>query len=166
MRPLPFTWEEGVMRPRWPRLAHEQFDPGQTYVLVPEEDSSDKSRRHFFAIVREAWQTLPELEAERFPSSEHLRKWALIRAGFRDERTIACSSKAEAQRVAAFVKPMDDYAIVVAREATVAVLTAKSQSKKAMGAADFQASKDAVLGIIADLIGVAPDTLSKHARAA
>ena len=74
-----------------------------------------------------------------------MRKWALIRTGFRDERSIVCASKAEAERVAAFVKPMDDFAIVIAHEASVLVYTAKSQSMKAMGAKEFQRSKEAVL---------------------
>jgi hypothetical protein len=86
--------------------------------------------------------------------------------GRRYERTIVCASKAEAQRVAAFIKPMDEYAVVLAQEATVTVYTAKSQSMRAMGKEAFQASKDAVLGVLADMIGVEPTKLSDRARAA
>ena len=88
---------------------------------------------------------MPERYGDAIPSVEHMRKWALIRTGYRDERSIVCASKAEAKRVAAFVKPMDDFAIVVVNEATVAVYTAKSQSQKAMGGKEFQKSKEAVL---------------------
>jgi hypothetical protein len=81
---------------------------------------------------------------EEFPTAEVLRKKMLIRAGYADERSIVCASKAEAQRVAAFVKPMDEYAVVTVREAVVRVYTAQSQSIKAMGAKpfpDIQASR-------------------------
>src|SRR3546814_9642927 len=59
----------------------------------------------------------------RFATPDHLRRWALIRAGYRDERSIVCASKAEAQRLAAFIKPMDDYAVVLVSEAVVKVCT-------------------------------------------
>jgi hypothetical protein len=65
--------------------------------------------------------------------------------------------------LAAFVRPTDDFAIVTATGATVTVWTAKSQSVKAMGGKDFQVSKQAVLDVIADLIGVSPETLSREA---
>lgn len=82
---------------------------------------------------------------------EHLRKYALIRTGHRDERTIVCASKAEARRVAAFVKPLDEFALVLVNEASVSVYTAKSQSLRAMGKTAFQQSKDDVLGFLAQI---------------
>jgi hypothetical protein len=57
---------------------------------------------------------------------------------------------------------MDDFAVVIVREAVVLVWTAKSQSVKAMGAKDFQQSKSDVLDFLADLIGVSSDELAKH----
>jgi hypothetical protein len=122
------------------------------------------SHRHFFAAVYDAWLNLPEKEAERFASADHLRKYALIRAGFRDERTLTCASKAEALRVAAFVKPMDDYAIVAVSEAVVRVYTAKSQNLRAMGRKVFAESKDAVLEVLAGMIEVDREQLLFAAR--
>ena len=63
--------------------------------------------------------------------------------------------------MAAFVKPMDEFAIVTVSEAVVNVWTAKSQSVKAMGKKDFQASKDAVMAILAEMIGTARAALEK-----
>ena len=97
---------------------------------------------------------LPEGLAERFASDEHLRKYALIKAGNRDERSIVCTSRAEARRIAAFVRPIDDYSIITVSETVVSQFTAKSQSVEAMGKSQFQAGKDAVLGILAEMIGV------------
>lgn len=165
MIPIIYTWtDDGVMLPlkRFERACAQQFVPGQAYCLVTHEERSSQSHMHYFSALREAFMNLPESEAERFPTVEHLRKYALIRAGFCDERSIVCASKAEAQRVAAFVKPMDEYAVVVVREATVKVFTAKSQSYRAMGKKDFQASKDAVLQVVSDMIGVSPDTIARE----
>jgi hypothetical protein len=124
---------------------------------------SRRSHNHFFAQVAEAWQQLPENLADEFASPEHLRKWALIKAGFRDERKFVASSPEEAQSIAAFIAPMDDYAVITVSGCVVTVYTAQSQSIPAMGGRDFQASKNAVFEVIARLIGVTTDELSKQA---
>ena len=140
-----------------------EFVVGQLYRLDEIHDRSANSHRHFFAELHEAWKNLPEREAERFQTSEHLRKYALIRCGYADHRQIVCASKAEAQRVAAFIKPMDEYAVVTVSEAVVTVYTAQSQSMKAMGRKAFQESKTAVLDYVAALIGVSRDELKQNA---
>lgn len=166
--PIIYQWSGEAMEPlpRFRKLCDQQFCVGEQYRMEAREERSMASHNFYFASIHEAWSNLPEDQAERFPSAEHLRKYALIRAGFRDERSISCASKAEALRVAAFIKPIDDYAVVIARDALVVVYTAKSQSVRAMGKADFQASKDAVLDVIAGLIGVAPDALAEAGKAA
>lgn len=120
-----------------------------------------QSHRHYFATIADAWQNLPRHEAERFQSSEHLRKYALIKCGYADQRQIVCASKAEAQRLRAFVAPMDDYAIVTAVESVVTVFTAKSQSTKAMGRREFNESKQRVLDYVSQILGVSTDDLQK-----
>ena len=152
------------MEPRHIKAADRAFVIGETYALAVHEDRSSATHRHYFALINEAWQSLPEHMADRFPTADHLRKWCLIRAGYRDERSIVCASKAEAQRVKAFVGPIDDFAVVVASEAVVTVYTAKSQSMRAMGKAEFQASKQAALDIIAGMIDVSPATLAKQSE--
>ena len=88
-----------------------------------------------------------------------------IKCGYADERSIVCSSKAEAQRVAAFIRPMDSFALVTVHElsALVRVYTAQSQSMKAMGKRQFQESKTAVLDYVAGLIGTSAEALAKNA---
>jgi hypothetical protein len=153
--PIACRWDGEAFRPlpRLARLADEHYAIGEVYHLVVEKERSPKSHRHYFAMIKEAWENLPEDEL-RFPTSEHLRKWALIRAGFCDHKQIVCATKAEAVRWTPVLAAADTYAVVVPRGPVVTVYTAKSQSVKAMGAADFQASKDAVLGICAELITV------------
>lgn len=151
--------------PRFHNVAAAHYGAGEVVSLVPHEDRSKKSHDHFFVTVDEAFNNLPERYTDRWRTSEHLRKWCLVKAGICDERSIVCSSRAEALRVAAFIEPMDQYAVVLPSEAVVTVYTAKSQSKKAMGREAFQASKDAVLAILAGLLDVTPEALSR-ARAA
>jgi len=136
---------------------------GQIYRLSEVSERSDATHNHYFAVVKEAWQNLPESMAERFDSPEKLRKYALIKCGYADQRQIVCASKAEAQRLAAFIRPMDEYAIVLAQEAVVTVFTAQSQSYRAMGKAEFAESKNKVLDYVAALVGVQPAELEQNA---
>lgn len=161
MTPLPMQWDGEAMhiRPSFQKQADAMFCVGETYTMAPVEDRSAASHRHYFASINEAWANLPEGMTETYPTAEHLRKTALIRAGYRDERSIVCASKAEAHRVAAFIRPLDDYALVIVSGAVVRVYTAKSQSLRAMGKTVFQQSKDDVLGSIALMIGVRVDEL-------
>ena len=162
---IPFRWTGEVMEQlrSFAKRSNAEFTVGEVYNLEAIEQRSAASHRHYFAAVNEAWQNLPEDAAERFPTSEHLRKWCLIRAGYAEHRQIVASSKAEAQRLAAFVKPMDTYAVVTARECVVTVYTAESQSMKAMGKQRFQESKTAVLELLAAMIGSDPVSLGRAA---
>ena len=168
--PIVFQWSGEAMVPAsgfWARKADQTYVVGETYKMVEHHERSSRSHAHYFASIHDAWQTLPDEMLEIYPTSEHLRKKALIRTGHRDERSIVCASKAEALRLGAFIKPMDDYAIVDVREAVVRVWTAKSQSTKAMGAKAFQQSKSDVLDFIDALLGVGQgETAANSARAA
>lgn len=161
--PLTFQWDGEVMIPLNPRRAELQYTVGETYRLVPNEDRSLTSHNHYFAALGEAFKSLPHEAEDHYPTVEHLRKRALIKAGYRNERTIVCATPLEATKVAAFIQPLDDLAYVISRGNMVAVYTAKSQKESAMGKADFQKSKDDVLRIVAELIGVTTDELAKNA---
>lgn len=129
----------------------------------PISHRSKVSHDHFFAQVEDMYENLPEDMAGDFGSAEHLRKWALIKAGFRDERSFVASSKAEALRIATFLRPIDEFAIIIVREATVTQYTAKSQSMRAMGRAEFQRSKDEVFRVLEELTGIEPGQAATHA---
>lgn len=153
------------MIPLHPRRADKTFVVGQRYSLVQYEERSSASHNHEFAWLKESWLSLPEHLADRFPSPEHLRKWALIRAGYSDSHTITCRSKAEAIRVAAFIRPIDEFAVVIVQRTTVTRFTAKSQSKRAMGAKEFYESKERIMEVVALMLNVDPQELPQ-ARAA
>lgn len=161
MNPHPFRWDGTAMIPLRPRAADRAYVIGQEYSLEIVEARSGAQHRFYFAAIAEAWRNLPEALSDEYADAETLRKKALIRTGYRDERSIVCASKAEARRMAAFIAPMDRYAIVDAREAVVRVWTAKSQSVRAMGKKEFGESIEAVLAFCAGLIGVAPADLQK-----
>lgn len=161
--PMVFSWDGEAMRPVHPRLADRHYVIGETYRLAIHEDRSRASHSHYFACIAEAHASLPDEMAERWPTPEHLRKFALIRAGYCDTHTLVASSKAEAQRIAAFIRPSDEFAVVEVRDATVTRYVARSQSERAMGRKEFQASKDAVLDVIAGLLGVTADEMRSAA---
>lgn len=162
-----FRYEgEGELRAAGPyhvKLADELYVVGELYRLSEASaERSSESHRHYFAAIAEGWKNLPEIFAERLVTPEHLRKYALIKAGYADSHSIACSSKAEAQRIAAFIEPIDEFAVITVDQATVTRWTAKSQSYKAMGKKVFGESKQAVLDVIAALIDVSVADLKRN----
>lgn len=166
--PIPFRWTGDSFEPlpRWAKDCDREFVVGQVYRLVEQQDRSQASHAHYFAAISEAWQSLPEAAAQQFPTPEHLRKYALIKGGYADSQTFAASSRAEALRLAAFIRPIDDFSVVTVDGATVTRWTARSQSMKAMGRVEFQRSKDAVLDVIAGLLGTTRDALNSAGQAA
>lgn len=149
------------MRPigRYAKEADAQFVIGSNYRLGIEESRSEKSHDHQFAWLGEAWKNLPEDIAQQCPSPEHLRKHALITAGFYDQMSIDAGSNAAAIRVAAGFRALDEFLVAVVAGPLVLVRTARSQKKRLMGVKDFQASKQAVLEVVAAMIGVPPEHL-------
>jgi hypothetical protein len=132
---------------------------GEVHGWAMAEHRSKASHDHFFACVNEAWKSLPEYLADDFPSPEHLRKWALIKAGFCSETRIVCANNAEALTLATKAKTMDKFSIVAIDGKTVTIWTADSQRKDAMGRQRFQEAKDKALHIISELIGTDAATL-------
>lgn len=164
-RPVAFEWDGEAMKPLHPKLADKEYVVGERYMLAPFEQRSQVSHNHEFAWLHEAWLNLPERHAEQFPSAEHLRKYALIKAGYSDSASHVCNSKAEALRLRAFLEPIDAFSIVTVNGTVVNRFTARSQSRRAMGAKEFQESKTRIMDVIAQMIGVEPEQLGK-ARAA
>lgn len=127
------------------------------------EHRSKPSHDHYFAAVQNAFDNLPEDMAGDFPSVEHLRKWALVKAGWGDMRLYVARDSKEAANMARFMRPMDTYAIVRWIGRIIYVHTAKSQSLKAMSKAEFQKSKEDVLRVLSELLGVDVAELKRKA---
>lgn len=88
---------------------------------------------------------------------------ALIRTGYCNKRQLVCRSAKEAERMAAFMRPTNPLAVIEVDNCVVTEWTAESQSNRAMGKQRFQESKDAVLGWVADLIGLPSDSSARRA---
>lgn len=164
--PVVFEWtDDGVMRPlpRFTQLCDRQFVVHETYCLVVEEERSAATHSHQFAWLHEAWKQLPEDVADLYPTATHLRKRALIEAGFYNETVVDAGSNAAALRVASTLKARDEFALVTVRGPLVVIRDAKSQSRRAMKRAEFQDSKQKIMEIVAGMIGVAPEELAKNA---
>ena len=160
-----FVWDGEAFYPVLPRAAERQYVKGERYNLVPKSDRSAASHGHFFAAVEEAWGSLGDNAAARFPTPTHLRKFALIRVGWFNEAVYTCGTLEEAERAAAMARGIDDFAVVTVDKEifTCSIYRAKSQREEAMDKREFQKSKQAALEYIADLIGVTVDELSSNA---
>lgn len=166
--PILYQWTGEAMAPvgRFRRECDASFVVGEKYRLAPYEDRSLSSHNHEFAFVAEAWKNLPEDIAAEYPTPEHLRKRALIAAGYYREQAVDAGSNAAAFRVARFVGLLEEYSVVVVQGPLVVIRTPKSQSRRAMDKRTFQASKQAILDILAEMIHVEPQALLQNAGAA
>ena len=127
--------------------------------------SADKSRRFFFAALRDAWANLPDAMRERFPNAEVLRKHSLIAIGYCDVITLACGSKSAAPHIAAAFRMKDAYCIAAVRGDVVTVYTARSMARRVLLKKDFREVADKVFAWIAQETGIDPGQ-SHEARAA
>lgn len=165
IHPLIFDWDGEAMIPRHPRRADQVFVVGQHYSLIEHEERSTATHNHEFAWLKEAWMNLPENLADIYPTQEHLRKRALIEAGFYDETIIDAGTNAAALRVASAIRAREEFSLVIVRGPAVVIRTAKSQSRRAMNKKEFQASKTAIMEMIAGMIGATPAALSQERAA-
>lgn len=185
MIPVAFTWqriqmldeagvitEADVMVPlrRFANVCASQFDLEQVYTLEvvgAKGERTDRSHKHYMACVTAAWRTLPENMANDYPTPNHLRKRALIKCKYYHLKSIVFDTPADANRAAAYIKPMDEFAVVLVEGKCVNHYTAKSQKylrAGGMGKEEFQKSKDDVLYCITEMIKVKKDELEKAAE--
>ena len=142
--------------------AAERFTIGWTYWLE-ENQESEESRGHYFRAIGIAWHNMPEHYASQFPSKPAMRKKVLIAEGFRHQQSIVCQDEEQAERLAAFIRSRDDFAVVSIHGPVVVVLEAETQSKNAMGKARFEESKTAVIDHLNELLRWEPGRLAREA---
>jgi hypothetical protein len=155
--PIVFHWDGEAMVPlkRFQSACDKQFVVGRVYSLVElPEARSLQSHKQYFAALHEAWHSLPESLALEFPTSEHLRKYALIQAGFCNITKLTWGQ----------TKRTDEYAVVTNVDGVTTVYEAQSQSYRAMGKKQFQESKDAVLRYLDRVLDVERGKLAEHVR--
>lgn len=164
--PLRWAWDGEAMKPAtryWASEADKRYVVGATYTLDEVHMRSHATHAHYFACIKSAWDSLPDNLRPQYPSAEHLRKFALINAGYCTQVQHVCKSEAEARRLAEAIRPYDTYQLVLVDGSIVTVYHAKSQDHRSMDKQTFQDSKEAVLRWIGDLIGADPAQLSAAA---
>ena len=166
LQPVIMTWNGQSMTPMpmsFP-LCMRQFTIGEQYRLVAEEERSVQSHKHYFAAVYEAWQNLPEDLAARFPTAEILRHWCLVKCHYATEKTVVLETMRDAEYLYEYIcEKRDNDTFVQRSDNVIKIWTAKSQSTRAMDREEFQRSKEAVLGLLSELIGTSVGELKKNA---
>lgn len=171
---ISFIWDGRSMIPldRYRSLASRQFRPGNVYPMIPHRDRSMKAHGLYFKAIEVAWQNLPEewqrrrdSNLDRFPSSTHLRKWALIQEGFANRIERICKSHEDAIEWGKFIREeLDPYAVLEVAGDVLVIWTAQSQDAN-MGHDEFQRSMDKVMGRVAHMLGISADELCDNAKA-
>lgn len=153
-----------VPDPKFKRQCDRQYTVGTEYTLAVFEPRSQATHGHYFASVQDGWHNLPYGIAERFPTSEHLRRWCLVHEGFCDEKIIVCDTEKDAKSLAILARQLDEYAVISLAGNIVTIWTAKSQSVSAMDKDEFRQSKEKVLARISEMVGTSSAKLQDNAR--
>jgi hypothetical protein len=163
--PILFRWDGSGMVPlpgRYAEEADRYFVIGRVYRMTEWLDRSDKSHKHEFAELREAFRNLPEHWARLFRTEDELRKYALCKAGFVDvKKTIVCPSKAFAADLYRQLAGDFDYAVIDGN--AVILMKAESQKRHRTVRKRFQEQKSGVLAVLEDMLGLEPGALSRNA---
>ena len=135
------------------RRCNQLYGQGELVTVEAISERSMASHRQYFAELNDLWETLPETLAGDFPSTDHLRKYALIKAGYCKQSRLVLPTHEEAEEAALMVNELDSYALCDVAGCTLTVWVARSQSLKAMGREEFEKSKADVLDVIRKMIG-------------
>ena len=133
-------------------MKHE-FCPECGAVLVDPAEHSDAARRRFFAIIRDAFDNMPEHWRPIIASPEHLRKWVLCKIGHCDATVTNCGSKASALEVQALAKRLDTFAVVDIAGKVVTVATARSIRKRVCPKAMFMPITEKAYAYLNEMMG-------------
>src|SRR5262245_16274497 len=99
-RPIQVVFDGEALRPTsafWLKRARDQWGAGEVLTIEAREERSHKSHAHYFAAIQEAWNNLPDDKREQYPTPEHLRAWALIRAGYHTMIDYTCAGPSSAR---------------------------------------------------------------------
>lgn len=137
-------------------------------ILSDPAEHSDAARRRFFAIIKDAFENMPDHWRVILPSSEHLRKYVLCQVGHCDTTVTDCSSKAAAERVAALAKHLDTFSVSTVNGVLVTTSIARSMRKRVCPKAVFMALSEKAYAHLNEMMGydVERSEFAEHRRAA
>jgi len=156
------TWAM-VPVPRYQNVARRQFGDGGEHIMEESAERSRASHSAYFAALHDLFQSIPENIAARWPTETHFRRWLLIETGWFEEKEFDLLSEKHARALGNYIRIEDEYARIAIRGTKVIIRRAKSQSLKAMGAADFKQSKKDVLDLAEQMVGVPRGAAIKNA---
>lgn len=178
LRPAQFVWRnvevllaDGIAVParalvpegRFKALCERQFVLDETYAWGPVDNVDNGSRGAFFASVRETWNSLAE-DDERFPSHEHLRKRALVAAGWCLHSQTVMDTPKDARQLAIQSRKLDEYAVIQVKANVVDVYIAKSIAHGQITAEEWRVVKPRALDWVAAQINVKRTELEHHSK--
>lgn len=152
-----------VPHQRFGDLCKRQYALDEDYALARIENRSKASHNHYFAALNDAFDNLPEVWANKFPTSEHMRKWVLITEGYRHEEVHDFDTEKDAKHFAISIRRRDEFSVIKRVGAQVLIWSAKSQDHRSMKKQEFEDSKKAVLDYLAEVIGVTRAQLEANA---
>lgn len=168
-KPVLCLWDGDHFVPlaRFKALCDRQFAVGEEYPLEVVENRSMAGHRGFMASVAEGWANLSEENAPRFPSPEHLRKWALVQCGYASLEETVLDSEKDARKFAAMIRRHEEYAVIRVKGNVVQVWTPRSQAMYGpdrMKRPEFEESSRAVLDLIASMSRTTRGELNREAK--
>lgn len=132
---------------------------GECYRFDIYHDRSESFHRKYFAAIADSWEHLREPWNVMLPSPEHLRKYALCKAGWCDVATIVSKSKEEVVNTINSVKLLDTYCLAIPSGNVLTIYKARSQARSYQDARDFYETAVKVFHVIGEMIGVDPLSL-------
>ena len=136
-----------------------------------DEGRSRESHNHYFARLQRAFDQLPEafVRAHKIIDKHDMRAWALTEAGHvkRDVHLKASRKEADAfaEGLTATKRMREQWpprTVISVKGAVVIIQTPKSQKEDFMNGKQFNKSKQDVLEVLANVIGISVDDLARQ----
>lgn len=128
------------------------YRQGERVTFSDVKPRSYKNLKWWHAIVKKAWDNLPDHHVERWPTPEHFRKAVLCAVGHSDISNEIYSTKEDALKAITAARFSDDYLVVFTEGNIATIMKAKSQSYKAQGQKDFKETIDRALQEMSGLL--------------
>ena len=150
-----------VPLPRFRKLCDELFAVHAEYAMIEHHGRNMRQHRAYFAALNDVFDNLAEEYEGIYPSSEHLREWALCQTEFCTVTHEAYETRKDAMQAAKAVRKVAPYAVISVAGSTLVTKHAMSQSVRVMGKETFEASCKAVLDVV---VGMARMTAPQARR--
>lgn len=131
---------------------------------------SQADHRRFFGLIKATFHHWPEAHDFQPDNEEHLRKWLLCKANFRDVTTIPCEFAEDQPALLRLVtiaaegavKAAGGYAFLRPHGGGIAVFSAKSIKWDTLDQKGFNDIRSAVEAVIESETGMKPDEILKQ----